>query len=137
MTFLEPQPAGIPLPAPSPYSEPFWQGCEDGILRYQRCRQCGHAMSDPGYLCRWCHSPDLQWRDSAGRGTLYSWSTVWRPMTAAFVVPYVAIIVRLDEDFLLVSNLIGCEVEDARAELPLIVEFHSRAGMALPYFRPA
>ncbi len=33
----------FPAPARTPLSEPFWQGLEGGILRFQRCRGCGHA----------------------------------------------------------------------------------------------
>jgi uncharacterized OB-fold protein len=134
---LRPQRAGIPLPAVTLLSRPFWDGCADGVLRYQACEVCGHAMSDPGYRCRWCHSPRLTWRDSSGEGSIYSWSVVWRPQTAEFEVPYVVIIVEMAERFSLVSNLIGCEAEDVQLGLPVTVEFHQVGGTTLPYFRPS
>jgi uncharacterized OB-fold protein len=136
MSILRPQPAGIPLPAASELSRPYWDGCAKGRLTYQACLACGTSMSDPGYLCRWCHSPRLEWRISAGQGSVYSYSTVWRPQTANFEVPYIVIIVELSEKFSIVSNLIGCEPDGARVGLPVTVEFHDDAGMTLPYFRP-
>jgi uncharacterized OB-fold protein len=137
VTVLRPQRSGIPLPVVSELSRPYWDGCAEGKLTYQACQVCGTSMSDPGYLCRWCHSPKLEWRTSSGRGTIYSWSVVWRPQTADFEVPYVVIIVELAEKFSIVSNLIGCEPADARAGLPVLVEFHEVGGMMLPYFAPA
>jgi hypothetical protein len=136
MSQLRPQPAGIPLPAVSALSRPYWEACAEGRLTYQACLVCGTSMTDPGYVCRWCHAPGLEWRTSSGRGTIYSYSTVWRPQTADFEVPYVVVIAELEEKFSIVSNLIGCEPGDAKVGLSIEVEFHDGAGMALPYFRP-
>src|SRR5439155_444028 len=42
---LEPQPAGaIPVPRPSRLSQPYWEGCAAGELRFQRCRDCGAVV---------------------------------------------------------------------------------------------
>ena len=55
----------------------------------------------------------------------------------AFVVPYVPIVVAMDEGWQVLSNLIGCEVDDAEVGLRVQVEFHPiPGGSQLPYFRP-
>jgi hypothetical protein len=63
---------------------------------------------------------------------------VWRPQTPAFVVPYVPIIVDLDEGWDLLSNLIGCESDEVEIGMRVEVDFRATASGdgSLPYFRP-
>ncbi|PTR22830.1 hypothetical protein C8K36_11012 [Rhodococcus sp. OK519] len=137
VTVLGPQRAGIPLPTPTVLSRPFWEGCAEGELRYQRCTACGRAEFDPNMLCRGCGSDDLEWQVSAGRGTVYSYTEVTRPQTPAFTSPYVVVIVELDEGYHMVSNIVGCTTADVRIGMPVAVEFHEiDGGVVLPYFAP-
>ena len=46
-----------------------------------------------------------------GRGSLYSWTVVWRPPDPSFRVPYAPAVIRLDEGFWMLSAVIGCEPE--------------------------
>jgi uncharacterized OB-fold protein len=137
VTVLRPQRPGIPLPQPTPLSQPFWDGCAAGQLRYQRCEVCGAAEVDPMWVCRRCGADSLAWQVSAGRGEVYSHTVVWRPQTPAFTAPYVVVIVQFDEGFTLLTNLIGCTVEDVRTGLRVSVTFHDvGGGISLPYVQP-
>jgi uncharacterized protein len=137
VSMLQPQPPSTRTPRPTHFSAPYWEGCAVGELRFRRCRSCGQAIADAPRLCWRCHSRDLAWEVSAGRGRLYSWSVVWRPQTPEFHVPYAVAVVALDEGVHLVSAVIGCEPADLAEGLELMVEFHPSAeGMQLPYFRP-
>ena len=97
MTVLKPQEGDIPLPVPGVVSRTYWEGCAAGELRFQRCGQCGGATHTPAVLCAHCTSTDLRWEVSSGRGTVYSWTAVWRPQTPAFEVPYVPLVVEMEE----------------------------------------
>ncbi|HLN17243.1 MAG TPA: OB-fold domain-containing protein [Acidimicrobiales bacterium] len=135
---LAPQPPGVPVPRPSLFSAPYWEGCRLGELRFSRCGSCGAAIADAPRCCHRCGSTDLSWEVSSGRGTVYSWTVVWRPQTPAFQVPYVPVIVQFEEGFFLLSSLIGCEVDDVAEGLAVAVEFHPCGdGESLPYVRPA
>lgn len=137
MSQLTPQTGAIPAPNASPLSAPFWDGCTAGELRFQRCGDCGLATHTPAYLCSHCTSTDLRWEVSAGTGTVYSWTTVWRPQIPAFVAPYVALIVDLDEGWSMISNLVGCPADAVEIGMRVAVEFHAvEGGATLPYFRP-
>ena len=137
MTLLEPQRGAIPAPRPSTLTQPYWDGCNRGELLFQRCGVCGHATHTPAYLCANCTSQDLTWERSVGTGAIYSWTTVWRPQIPAFEVPYVAIIVDMDEGWQVLSNLIGCEHDAVEIGTRVAVEFHPiERGYQLPYFRP-
>lgn len=137
MTLLQPQADGIPLPTVTDQSKPFWDGCARGELLFQRCT-CGRIIWIPEAKCRWCGAEESTWERSAGKGEIYSWSTAWRPVSPEFSVPYVAVIVSLDEGYRILSNLVGCEVDDARDGMRVEVTFQLYAGgITLPLFRPA
>ena len=137
MTNLMPQAEGIPLPVPSELTRHFWEGCANHELLYQRCPACGSALFDPSLMCRVCGSDHLGWERSEGAGSLYSWSTVWRPQAPAFSVPYVVAVVELDEGYHMITNLIGCRVEDVRIGMRVRVDFRDvGGGVHLPYFSP-
>jgi uncharacterized OB-fold protein len=137
MTDLAPQTGDIPVPFPSPLTQPFWDGCDRRELLFQRCRDCGKATHTPAYICAHCTSRALVWERSTGRGAVYSWTTVWRPQVPTFEVPYVAIIVTMDEGWEILSNLVGCPHDAVRVGLRVEVDFHEiNGGVVLPYFRP-
>ena len=112
MTLLRPQPPGAQAPVPSRFSAPYWEGCTREELLYCRCSRCQQAIADAPRICWRCHSRDLRWEKSRGRGRLYSWTVVWRPQTPLFEVPYAAAIVQLDEGVFVVSSIIGCTPEE-------------------------
>jgi len=127
-----------PIPAASPHSAFFWEGCALGQLRYRRCGVCGHTDSPPLPLCGACQSKDLETCVSSGRGEIYSLSTVWRPQNPAFETPYIVAIVELEEGWRMASNLIECPPERAAIGMKVEVRFKSeRDGIALPMFAPA
>jgi hypothetical protein len=79
----------------------------------------------------------LTWEESAGLGSLYSWTVVWRPPAPSFAVPYAPAIVCLDEDYFLMTAVVGCEPDQLHEGLRLAVEFHPASGtITLPYFSP-
>ena len=137
MTIFAPQPVGIPVPNPSLDATPYWEGCRAGVLRLQRCSVCGAVPPKPARLCRTCHRPTLRWEDSAGLGSLYSWTVVWRPQHPSFVVPYAPAIVTLDEGMRVLSAMVGCSEDQLHDGLRVEVEFHPVSDdIALPYFHP-
>ena len=77
MTILQPQTEGIPLPNPSPVSQPFWDGTARGELLYHRCDTCDHAVFIPSSICRFCGSRSLPSRSRAVPSTAAPTSTRW------------------------------------------------------------
>jgi hypothetical protein len=59
----------------------------------------------------------MEWRTVSGRGELWSFTTVHRPTLPAYdeCVPYVAIVVRLEEGPFLVSTLVEAGGDAAAA----------------------
>ena len=138
MSLLLPQTEGIPTPRPDRRSEPYWAGCRRHQLLYQRCAECSSTVLGACTVCAQCHASSPVWETSAGTGSLYSWTLVWRPPDPSFRVPYAPAVIRLDEGFWMLSAIIGCEPEVLQEGLRLAVEFHSVSDdITLPYFRPA
>ncbi len=134
---LRPQSNG-PTPAPTPISAPYWSGGAVGELRYQWCGGCELALMDPQPACTRCLTQDLEWRVSAGVGAVASYTIVWRPPLPRFEVPYAPAIVRVDEGFDLLTNIVGCTVGEVEVGMRVSVRFVDRGDdVWLPYFAPA
>jgi uncharacterized OB-fold protein len=131
---LQPQSGRLPH-AESPISAPFWEGCANSELRYQRCADCGQATFPPSEHCRSCLSIRLDWLTSAGLGEIYSWTVVHRSVSAEFAAPYAPAIVTLREGYHLLTNIIGVPADELRIGMPVRVQFCSvNQDLTLPYF---
>jgi uncharacterized OB-fold protein len=127
-----------PLPRPTAISRPHWEGCREGVLRVQRCGDCGVHVFIPAPLCPGCQSQDLSWVDTSGRGTVYSYTVVHRPQRPEFRVPYTVAIIEMEEGWHLLTNLIDIAPEDVRIGMPVEPFFEKMSDeITLPYFRPA
>lgn len=129
---------GIPLPRPTPLSQPHWDAAREGRLVVQRCSDCGARIFIPQPACTSCFGSRLEWSESSGRGTLYSYTVVHRPQRPEFQVPYAVAIVELEEGWQMLSNLIDCELSEICVGMPLEVVFRKMSdSVTLPFFRPA
>jgi uncharacterized OB-fold protein len=134
---LRPQTGPVPH-ASSHLSGPFWQGCQVGELRYQRCEACGLANFPPTENCRQCLSAELRWKPGGGVGEIYSWTVVRRPVTPEFQPPYAPAIVTLDEGYQMLTNVVGVAPEDLAIGMRVRVQFHAVGpDVTLPYFTGA
>lgn len=125
-----------PLPRPTALSRPHGDGCKAGVLRVQRCRTCGSYLFIPQPLCTVCSASALEWVESAGHGTVYSYTVVHRAPHPAFATPYVVAIVELAEGFHMLANL-ECEPASARVGMRVRVAFRPHSDeISLPYFLP-
>jgi uncharacterized protein len=131
---LRPQTGPVPH-ASSHLSVPFWQGCQSGELRYQRCGDCDLANFPPTEHCRQCLSSEVSWQRSDGTGEIYSWTVVHRPVTAEFAPPYAPAIVTLDEGYQMLTNIVGVQPDELRVGMRVQVQFHAVGpDVTLPYF---
>lgn len=57
-----------------PYTQPFWEGLEDGTVLIHACNACEKRFFPPTPLCPHCHGTDVKWVETAGRGKLFSFT---------------------------------------------------------------
>jgi uncharacterized OB-fold protein len=134
---------GSSLPAPKPHvtadAEPYWHGAAEGRLRLRRCDACATVIWYPRPFCPVCASTATSWFDAAGTGTVYSF-TVTRKGQGAYrdAGPYVLAYVELDEGPRMLTNIVGCPVDEVAVGQRVSVVFDDTGdGTALPRFRPA
>jgi hypothetical protein len=99
------------LPTVSDENAPFWEGCRQGELRAQRCRDTGKWIFPPRARSPYGRRRAPEWAALSGRGTIWSFVVPHPPLLPAFaaVAPYNVIAVALDEDpaLRLIGNLVA------------------------------
>ena len=128
-----------PLPTPTYDTRAFWEGTKRHELLIQKCRDCGKLQFYPRGLCTACMSTNLDWVRSSGRGTVYSFTTVYRPPSPAFTpdVPYVIAIIEMEEGVRMMGNVVGCPPDQVKVGMPVTVVFEDvNETITLPKFSP-
>jgi uncharacterized protein len=88
-----------PRPQPTPLDTPYWDGLAEGMLRIQKCAECGTYQWYPRPLCSNCYSEQLEWEPVATAGTLYSYTVTHQRTGFAFdeSLPFVVAVVDITE----------------------------------------
>ena len=127
-----------PLPIfPEPDTEPFWSATAGHRLTYQVCRACGQVVFHPRRHCTGCTSTDLEWRDSAGLATLYTFTVIRQNGQPFFRarIPYVVGLVDLDEGFRMLAE-IAAEPDSLHVDGRVCLTWEDHAGLSIPIFVP-
>jgi len=74
-----------PLPRPDADTEPFWQGCRQHLLRFQKCGMCGHVRWPPSLICPVCYSEKAEWITASGKGKVHTFAIFHQAYHEAFV----------------------------------------------------
>ncbi len=133
-----------PVPAMTTEAKPFWDAATQQRLTIQRCHDCKSWIWTPRPACNECGSEKVEWTPVSGKGEVYSFTVirqvVGRAASKAFEsdIPYVIAWVDLDEGPRLITNIIGCPVEDVKLGMKVTVQFEQASDKIwLPKFRPA
>jgi uncharacterized protein len=127
-----------PLPVfPEPDTEAFWAATADHRLSYQVCRACGQIVFHPRRHCTGCLRGDLEWRDSAGQGTLYTFTVIRQTGQPFFRarIPYVVGLVDLDEGFRMLAE-IAASPDAVHVNQRVTVTWEDHPNLSVPLFRP-
>ena len=125
------------LPRPTALSQPYWDGCREGVLLLQHCQDCAEFQFYPRIMCSHCGGQNLAWTASTGRGLVASFTVVRRGVSAAYTAPYVVALIDLEEGPRMMSSVTAVAAEDVRVGLPVEVTFTGWSDdIAVPEFRP-
>lgn len=96
-----------------PFSEPYWEGTRERKLKLQYCLGTGRYQFYPRPVSIFTGTRDIEWREVSGGGTIFSYLVehVARPPFVGHT-PYLVVTVTLDEGVNIISNLIGCPVDE-------------------------
>jgi uncharacterized OB-fold protein len=99
----------------SKWTEPFWNAAREYRLVAACCGTCGRFRMPPTPFCPHCRSQEIDWIELSGRGIVYSWTVVVKPMLPGMDdrVPYVPAVIELPDaaGVRLVSNIVDADLE--------------------------
>jgi uncharacterized OB-fold protein len=126
-------------PKASALTEPFWAATRERRLVLQWCRRCDAGVHYPRWACPSCLGDDLEWRESPGCGSLYSFSipTAAASPMLADLAPVAIALVELDEGVRLVSNVVDVDMGAIEVGMALRVRWEPMSdGRHFPLFAP-
>lgn len=123
-----------PLLQPDAVSRPFWEACRRRELHASECADCAYLFLPLGPCCPRCWSSRVAPRAVSGRGRVFSFVVYRRTYHAAMPAPYVVALVELQEGPRLISNIVGCAIEEVEIDMPVRVRFEQAGDFMLPRF---
>ena len=128
-----------PRPLPDETTCFYWDAAASGRLMLQRCRSCRQLQFPPDVCCVHCQSEEYEHVEVSGRGSVYSYAVIDRPLHQGFVdaVPYVIALVELAEQsgLRLLTNIVETPPEQISCGMPVTVTFEDRGDVTMPQFR--
>ena len=83
-----------------------------------KCKQCGTTTVPPRIICESCNSTDIDVVELSGKGKIQTFTTVFvAPEGRENEVPYVIVLVELDEGPWIMGNLTDIEPDKATLEI--------------------
>ena len=129
-----------PIPVADEASKPFFDGANEDKLMLEKCSQCGTHRLPGRERCLDCWSTETEWSQASGKGKLYTYGIMHQKYHPAFAeeTPYNYAIVELDEGPRIVTNIVDCEPDDLKTDMPVEAVFdHVSDEATLIRFRPA
>jgi uncharacterized OB-fold protein len=110
----------------------FDQYLAEGKLMASRCVNCGTLDLPPRAICPKCHSENLEWTETSGKGKLAGFTVV--SIAPTFMIeqgygrdkPYASGIVELEGGVKISARIIGVDAtkpEEIKVGTPLTVDF--------------
>jgi len=83
-----------------------------------KCQECGAVTVPPKMACRKCASPDMEIVELTGKGKIQTFTTAYVTSEGREdEVPYIIVMVELDEGPWIMGNLIDIDPREAAIEL--------------------
>jgi len=128
-----------PRPRPDDVTRFYWDAAAAHRLVLQRCRSCERLQYPPEICCVHCQSESFDHVEMSGRGRIYTYAVVGRPLHVGFAdaVPYVVALIELAEQsgLRILANIVESPPEQLACGVPVEVTFEERGDVMLPQFR--
>jgi uncharacterized OB-fold protein len=116
----------------------WWDHINEGSLTIQKCKECGTLRHPPRPMCWKCQSLECEHVPASGKGIVYSFVVIHKPVIPGYEYPLVVAVVELEEGTRIVSNLVGINPQDVKIGIPVKVSIEQVDDtLKLPLFRPA
>ncbi len=131
-------PDGMPQPMADSEAVAWWEAAAEHRLVVQRCTECAHTRLPPTPICPECRSEGSEWHEVSGRGEIYSYTVVHRPIALDQQVPFVIAVVALEGagGVRMISNIVDADPDELSIGLALEVAWEDMSDdLAIPRFR--
>ena len=116
----------------------WWEQADRGKLAIQRCSSCQTLRHPPRPMCGDCRSMNWDFIESAGRGTVTSYTVMHHPRFPGYDYPLIIVLVDLEEGTRLTAQLRHCDRADVEFGMQVEAYIHEDTdGFKIPMFRPA
>lgn len=121
-----------PFVYPWPEMRPFWAAAAEGKFLMPKCGACSKFHWHPRAICPFCHSNKIEWIESEGRGTIFSFS-----IARYFSPQHANAFVKTKEGPVILTQLVDCTFEELRIDMPVRVKLAPvPEGRTMPFFTP-
>jgi uncharacterized protein len=131
----------LPVPEPTPVSQPFWDGLAQHRILVQFSSSLNRYVFYPRTLAPGTLADDLEWREIDGAGTLYTYTVARRPTGPpwADAVPQLLAVVQWDAGPRISTELVEVDPDSIRIGMRVEPVFYDlpEAGITLLKYRPA
>jgi uncharacterized OB-fold protein len=88
-------------------------------------------------MCGKCQSTAWESIESAGKGTVHSYTVLHYPPIPGYDFPLPVVLVDLEEGTRLIANIAGCEIDEIEIGMKVECRFEKTEGdINLPFFYP-
>lgn len=132
-------PDSMPPPLADTTTLPWWEAASEHRLVVQRCRDCGHTRHPPAPVCPECRSDASDWQELSGRGEVYTFTIVHRPIAANQELPFVVAVIALADSggLRMISNVVGVDPAEVAIGMPVELVWEDMSeDLAIPRFTP-
>jgi uncharacterized OB-fold protein len=129
-----------PVPRPTALSEPFWKGLDAGKILIQYSPSTDKWVFYPRPLAPGTLADDLEWREVAGSGTVYTFTIARRATAPAWsdAVPQIIAVVEVAEGARIPTELVNVAPDAVTVGMQVRAVFDrsTDGGVTLLKFEP-
>lgn len=129
-----------PLPVPDEETQPWFDALRKHQLLLQYFPSADHYQFPYSDRCTKDWSTEWEWRESKGRGTVYTWGLMHQVYEPAWAeeTPYVLAVVELDEGPRMSTTLVNVAHDAIKIGMPVRVVFDDvTEDVTIAKFEPA
>lgn len=120
------------------FTEPFWQAAKTHRLVAAKCSHCGTFRMPPSPFCWNCQKQGIDWVETAGKGTVYSYTICKSPYRDVPQFTYIPVVVEVPEapGVRYVGSLVDVDPTTVHVDMAVEVDWHPiQDGWVMPIFR--
>ena len=120
----KPTPKPRPVPKPTAGTQYFWDAAKRGKLALQYDPESKTYQFWPRTISVTTGKRNLEWRDTSGKGEVYSYTVTHVPATGFDgKTPYVVGLIELDEKVRIIGNILNIKPDDVKVGMRVKVMF--------------